>query len=396
MTSPNHGYDVVIAGGAVMGSSAAYFLSENPDFDGTVLVVEPDPTYARSSTALSAASIRHQFSNPINIAISQFCTEFIADFHDNVEVDGESPDLGFRETGYLFLATGAGMATLDRNHAVQQSCGVDASLLTPDEIQRRYPYMFTGDLAGASIGESNEGTLDANSLMQGFRQRARRNGVEYLTDSVVGVTVESNLVAGVVLASGRAISCGAFVNCAGPHGSVVASMAGLELPVEPRQRSVFLFDCREPLGQTPPLTIDTSGVWLRSEPPYYLAGAVPVDDTRVDHDDFRVRHDEFNEQIWPALAHRIPQFDKISVKRSWAGHYAYNTLDHNAVVGPAEAVPNFIFANGFSGHGLQQSAGVGRGVSELICYGEYRSLDLSELGHQRIVERRPFTEDAII
>ncbi len=396
MTSIAHGYDVVIAGGAVMGSSTAYFLSENPDFDGSVLVVEPDPTYARSSTALSAASVRHQFSNPVNIAISQFCTEFIADFHHNVEVDGESPDLGFRETGYLFLATDAGMATLDRNHDVQQSCGVDVSLLTPDETQRRYPYMFTDDLAGASIGERNEGTLDANSLMQGFRRRARHNGVEYLTDSVIGVTTDGGLVSGVELASGRSTSCGAIVNCAGPHGSVIASMAGLELPVEPRQRSVFLFDCREPLGQTPPLTIDTSGVWIRSEPPYYLAGGIPVDDTRVDHDDFRVRHGEFTDQIWPALAHRIPQFDKISVKRSWAGHYAYNTLDHNAVVGPAPAVPNFIFANGFSGHGLQQSAGVGRGVSELICYGEYRSLDLSELGYQRILERRPFTEDAII
>jgi len=389
-------YDVVIIGGAVMGSSTAYFLSENPDFAGTVLVIEQDPTYARSSTALSAASVRHQFSNPVNIAISRFCTEFINEFHERVQVEGESPDLGFRETGYLFLATDEGMATVRQNHETQSRCGAEVSLLDPVETRRRFPYLFTDDLAGASLGDRHEGTLDANSLLQGFRQRARHNAVDYLSDRVVGLTLGSGRVCSVELASGRSIACGTVVNCTGPHASTVAAMAGLELPVEPRKRSVFLFDCRSPLAPNPPLIIDTSGIWVRSEPPHYLAAGVPVDDPAVDHDDFVVRRYEFDEQIWPALAHRIPQFDRISLKSSWAGHYAYNTFDQNAVIGPAEALPNFIFANGFSGHGLQQAPGVGRGVSEMICYGEYRSLDLTELGHQRIVERRPFTEDVII
>lgn len=390
------GYDVVIVGGAVMGSATAYFLSENPDFAGTVLVIEQDPTYARSSTALSAASVRHQFSNPINIAISQFCTEFISEFHERVQVDGDSPALSFRETGYLFLATEAGAATLRHNHEVQRRCGAEVSLLDPDETRRRFPFLFTDDLAGASLGDRHEGTLDANSLLQGFRQRARHNDVEYLSDRVVGLTITAGRVSVVALASGNSITCGSVVNCAGPHASTVAAMANLALPVEPRKRSVFLFDCRTPLPPSPPLIIDTSNIWVRSDPPYYLAAGVPADDHAVDHDDFTVRHNEFDEQIWPALAHRIPQFDRISLKSSWAGHYAYNTLDQNAVVGPAEAVPNFIFANGFSGHGLQQAPGVGRGVSELICYGEYRSIDLTDLGHQRIVEHRPFSEDAII
>jgi len=396
MSSSRTGYDVVIIGGAVMGSSVAYFLSENPDFRGTVLVVEQDPTYAKSSTALSAASVRHQFSNPVNIAISQFCTEFITNFHERVEVDGESPDLGFRETGYLFLATGAGMDTLRRNHAVQRRCGAKVSLLDPDEIRRRFPFLFTDDLAGASLGDHHEGTLDANSLLQGFRRRARHNSVEYLDDRVVGLTLGHGRVITVDLEAGGQIPCGTVVNCAGPHASTVAAMAGLALPVEPRKRSVFLFACRSPLGPDLPLIIDTSGMWVRSEPPHYLAAGVPIDDPAVDHDDFAVRHDEFDEQVWPALAHRIPQFDRIALKSSWAGHYAYNTLDHNAVIGAADAVPNFIFANGFSGHGLQQAPGVGRGISELICYSKYRSLDLTDLGHQRIVERRPFTEDSII
>jgi glycine/D-amino acid oxidase-like deaminating enzyme len=396
--SPDH-HDTVVIGGAVMGSSVAYWLSQNPGYDGSVLVVEPDPTYERSSTTLSEASIRHQFSTPVNISLSRFATEFFADFHDHVQVDGESPDLGFRETGYLFLATEAGMPTLLMNHEVQKACGAEVALLTPAEISDRFGYMRVDDLAGGSLGLRHEGTLDAYSLMQGFRRRARHNGVEYVEDRVVGLTLNNsrNLVTHVELASGRVIGCGRVVNCAGPRGRWISEMAGLPLPVEPRIRSVFQFACRERLEGAPlPLTIDPTGLHVRTEPPHYLAGIPPDPDTEVDPDDFRVRHDDWEERVWPTLASRIPQFERIRVTQTWAGHYAYNTLDTNAVIGPAEQVPNFFFANGFSGHGLQQSPGVGRGVSELITYGAYRTLDLTQLGYGRIVAGEPFPEQAII
>ena len=186
MSGPDRAsYDTVIIGGAVMGSSLAYWLSENPDHDGTVLVVGPDPTYEKSSTTLSEASIRHQFSEPVNIRLSMFATEFFADFHQNVQVDDEAPGLCFRETGYLFLATDDGMDVLRENHEVQRSCGAKVALLTPGELADRFPYLFVEDLAGASLGLRHEGTLDAYCLMRGFQQRARHNGVEYLTDRVV-------------------------------------------------------------------------------------------------------------------------------------------------------------------------------------------------------------------
>ncbi|MBQ91252.1 MAG: FAD-dependent oxidoreductase [Acidimicrobiaceae bacterium] len=398
MNTPAAGhYDTVIVGGAVHGSSVAYWLSENPDYDGTVLVVEPDPTYERSSTTLSEASVRHQFSNPVNIALSQFATGFFADFHTNVEVGGEAPDLAFRETGYLFLATEEGMPTILENHEVQRSCGVDAAVLSVDDLRQRFPYLHVDDLAGASLGLRHEGNIDAHALLQGFSRRARHNGVEYLADRVVGLRVEGAEVTHVDLAGGATIGCNQVVNCAGPRGAVAAAMAGLALPVEARIRSVFVFDCREPLeGQLLPLTIDPSGLHFRTDPPHYLAGMTPDPDTEVDFADFRVRREDWEERIWPALAHRVPAFERIGLTHTWAGHYAYNTLDQNAVVGPADAVPNFYFANGFSGHGLQQSPGVGRGLSELITYGEYRTLDLSELSHDRIVRGEPFLEKNII
>ena len=100
--------------------------------------------------------------------------------------------------------------------------------------------------------------------------------------------------------------------------------------------------------------------------------------------------------IWPALAHRSERFEAIKVVNQWAGHYDFNALDHNLIVGPHPEVTNFIYANGFSGHGLQQGPAAGRGVAELIVYGGFRSLDLSEVGYERIVAGRPFLEKAVI
>ncbi|MDP6964540.1 MAG: FAD-binding oxidoreductase [Acidimicrobiales bacterium] len=391
--------DTLIIGGAVMGSSTAYWLSENTDYDGNIVVIEPDPTYAQSSTALSEASIRHQFSQPVNIKLSMFATEFFSNFHNHVQVNGEAPELPFHETGYLFLATEDGMDNLIDNHEIQKECGAEVALLSPSEIKKRFPYMETGDLEGGSLGIRHEGTLDAFSLMQGFKLRARHNGVEYFNSRVASINIDKSkgLVKEVELDSGEVLSCSRVVNCAGPRAKWIAEMVGLELPVEPRIRAAFVFDCREILeGQTLPLTIDPSGVHVRTDPPHFIAGAPPVNDLEVDPDDFKVRGEEWEENIWPVLAHRVPAFEKVKVISSWAGHYAYNTLDQNAIIGACETLPNFFFCNGFSGHGFQQSPGVGRGLSELIIYGEYRSLNLTELNYGRVLRNEPFLEKAVI
>ena len=232
--------------------------------------------------------------------------------------------------------------------------------------------------------------------MWGLRQRARYSGVVYSTDRVTGLQVEGDRVTAVHLESGRTVNCSHVVNAAGPRSAVIADMAGVSLPVEARNRSVFIFDAAEPAERDLPMIVDPSGVYVRSEPPYFLAGAPPTDDVAVDADDLTVVHEEFEDLIWPVLAERIPSFDRLRVTHSWAGHYAYNTLDQNAVVGPAHPVENLILANGFSGHGLQQAPGVGRAVAELLTYGEYTSIDLGQLGYARIAAGEPFPESAII
>lgn len=389
-------YDVVIVGGAVVGSATAYFLAENPDFNGSVLVIERDWTYAKSATALSSASIRHQFSNPLNIQISQFGTQFIRDFHARVAVNGDAPELGFKENGYLYLGDANGASMFERNCTTQQACGADVVLLDPEKLKARFPWLNTEGLVNGVYGQSGEGWFDSYGLLQGMRRKARSLGIEYIENEVVDVLREGNAITGVVLKSGETIGCGLMVNAAGTRGPAMARLAGLEIPVEPRKRCLFVFDCRTPLEGVVPLTIDTTGIFFRPEGKYYLTGCYPDPDPLADVNDFDVIHSEFEDVIWPALAERIPAFEAIKVVNSWAGHYDFCMLDHNAIVGPHPEVSNFLFANGFSGHGLQQSPAVGRGLSELIVYGGYRSLDLAPLGYARVVENKPFLEEGVI
>lgn len=397
-------YDVVIVGGAVIGSAVAYYLSANPDFNGSILVIERDPTYLKAATSLSSSSIRTQFSNPINVKISQYGSEVIRNFGEMMQVGDDKPDLGFHSGGYLFLAsTPEQVQILKENHDVQISCGADVVLWNRDELANAFPHINVEGIELASYGRSGEGWFNNTGLMYGFKNKARELGTEYLNDEVVEIGRDDDRVTSVTLKSGRRINAGIIVNCSGPRAALTARMAGLDIPVEPRKRTLFVFDCaKTPEGTANvnngrlPLMIDPTGVFCRPEGKFFLTGCPPVEDPAADWDDFEPRYDEFEEIIWPALAERSPNFEAIKVVNQWAGHYDFNTLDHNLVVGRHPQVKNFIFANGFSGHGLQQGPATGRAVSELIIYNEYRSLDFSEVGYERIVENRPFIEKAVI
>ena len=384
--------DVVVIGGAIIGSSVATFLASRADFDGRVIVVERDPTYRTSSTTLSAASIRLQFSTPLNIEISRFGLELVKHPERFLAVHGEVPEVDFVENGYLFLATDAGLAALEHNHAVQRSLDVPVVLLSPSELRRRFGWINADDLAGASLGLSDEGWFDAYAWLQGFRRRARSLGVEERTGEVTGIEVDGDRACRVRLADGTTIETGWVVNAAGPRAADVAAMAGIDLPVRPRKRHVYHVEAPVSLGAAP-LTIDPSGVYFRPEGPTYIAGFSPHGDAPdPDALDLTVDRAPFEAHVWPALAHRVPAFDRLRLLDAWAGHYEVNTLDHNAIIGPHPRVRNFLLANGFSGHGLQQAPAVGRGLAEWIATGRYETLDLSPLGFERIERGAPIVE----
>ena len=401
MRRPTHtSYDVVIIGGGIMGASTAWFLASNPDFDGRILVVERDPTYEFASTTHTNSCIRQQFSTPINIRISQFGAEFINNLRHFMGGDERVPELTIRNFGYLYLADNPGFAdTLRANQAVQRAEGAGTEVLTAAEIQSRFPFYNVDDIALGSLNTVNEGYWDGAAVFDWWRRQGREKGVEYVGNEVTAITRDASgqKVEAVQLKTGETVACGKVVNASGPRAALTAKMAGIAVPVEPRKRFSWVFKAEQPLDQDLPLTIDPSGVHVRENGGgTYQAGGHTALDPAVPFDDFTMDFALWEDHIWPHLAHRIPQFEAIKVQSEWAGHYAYNTLDQNAILGAHYEVANFYFLNGFSGHGLQQSPAMGRGMSELLTYGEYRSLDLSPLGYERIVKEEAFVEAAVI
>ena len=344
---------------------------------------------------MSLGSIRQQFSTPVNIAISQFGIAFLHHAADHLVVDGDSPELGLKERGYLFLADPAGAARLAANHRVQRSLGADIALLHPPELRQRFPWLATDDLTAGSLGLSGEGWFDGYALLQAFRRKAKSLGVRLRTGEVVGIVRASRRVAALDLADGARLSCGIAVNAAGPSAGRVAALAGVALPVGPRKRCVFVFASPAPLADAP-LLIDPTGVYVRPEGGNFLAGVAPPPERDSTDPDFAVDDALFDEIIWPRLARRVPAFAELKRLSAWAGHYDYNCFDQNGLVGPHPAFDNFLCATGFSGHGMQQAPAIGRAVAEWIAYGAYRSLDLSALAVSRVADNRPLREMNVV
>ncbi|TFL19371.1 NAD(P)/FAD-dependent oxidoreductase [Jannaschia formosa] len=389
-------YDVVIVGGAIMGSSTAWWLTEL-GFDGSILVVERDPSYAKAATTHTNSCIRQQYSEALNVRISQFAAEFIESLPERMG-DPAAPRLKIRNFGYLYLADSPGFADILRqNAAVQRACGTPTRLLTADEIAAEWPFY---DLDGILLGSHNtqgEGLWDGQAVFDAWRRGARARGVTFLEDEVTGLEMARTRVEGLRLASGRRVACGAIVNAAGTRGAAICAMAGIALPVEPRRRFTWVFRAERPLDRDLPLTIDPSGFHVRENGGgTYMAGGHAEIDPAVDPDDFAMDHGFWQDHAWPVIATRIPAFESVKVISEWVGHYDYNSFDQNAIIGPHPEVTNFHLMNGFSGHGLQQSPAMGRAMAELLVHGSYRSLDLSPFGYERLVTDTPILERAVI
>jgi glycine/D-amino acid oxidase-like deaminating enzyme len=379
--------DIVIVGGAAIGSAVAHFLKRD-GFRGRIAVVEMDPSYQWCASGRAVAGIRQQFSTPENIRLSQFGIGFFRGIKTEF---GPDADIAFRERGYMVMATEDGRTTLEANIALQQRLGAETELLEPDEIVRRFPWLSIDGIGAAGWGRSGEGWIDPASLVQLFRKSAISRGVDYLADEVTGIDVGGSGIEGVRLASGARIATGTVVCAAGWHSAKVARLAGLDIPVRPRKRYVFVIDCPTPLPGAG-LMIDPSGLYFRPEGATFLTGIAPPEDQDPDAEDFDIDHDQFESEIWPRLAARVPAMETLKVRNAWCCHYDVNTLDHNALLGPHPELRSFLLACGFSGHGMQHSPGVGRAIAELIIHGAYRTIDVSRLGFARVVAHAPLRE----
>jgi FAD-dependent oxidoreductase domain-containing protein 1 len=384
-------FDVVIVGGGAIGSACAYFLITDAAFHGRIAVIEPDPGYTQAASALSASSIRQQFSTPINIALSAFGMDFLR----NAPSRGFMP-LGLVESSYLYLATSAGVRALEERFAIQRSANVPVNFHDRIALEQRYPWLNTADLAAGTDTVGVEGWFDGYALLSSFRSANEQAGVRYLRDRVTGFDQSpASRIAAVRLEQRGPVGCGSVVLAAGTRSRTLAAAVGIELPVFARKRLVCVFSCPEVIPRCP-LLIDPSGLWLRPDGDRFLCGIPQDPDPNVSPEDFEIDLELFESTAWPILAHRVPAFEAVRLASAWVGHYDYNTFDQNAFVGPAPGIANLCLACGFSGHGLQQAPGIGRGIAEHIIFGAYRALDLTPLSYGRFLQNLPLRELNVI
>ena len=385
-------YDVVIIGGGIMGSTTAYNLMKY-DNRLKVAVVEMDPAYTRASTTLSLSNIRIQFSLKENIEISQYAFEVLEGFSEEMAIGDISPSVSFRREGNLFLFSSEEETAVDASIGLQRALGGTVERLSPADIKDRYPFYVVDGFAGGTFGPE-DGHFDAHAVLMGYKSKSRDLGALYLHDEVVAIETIRGQVAGVRLKSGTGLSARYVVNCAGAWAANIARSAGIDLPVKPVKRQVFVLDTKFKPAHPLPLTVLPTGLYFRSETGGVILLGKSMDEDPVGFD-FTWDDKRFLECLWPELAAFVPTFETLKLVRGWAGLYAVNTLDGNAILGEWPELKGLYLANGFSGHGLQQGPAVGRYIAELILSKEV-TLNLSRFGPERILERKPLSETGLV
>lgn len=385
-------YDIIIVGGGIMGSATAYYLMK-ADATLKVAVIERDATYSQASTTLSMSNIRIQFSLKENIQISQYSSEVLKRFEEEMAVGDQQPKIYFRQEGNLFLVAAAEETAARRAFEMQTDLGCQVKWWPPQTIKQHYPLYEPEKFIGGTFGP-DDGYFDAYAVLMGYKAKARSLGATYIQDEVVKIEKAQKRVAGVELAANGHLDAAFVVNCAGAWAADVAATAGVELPVVPIKRQVFALDTAVKPTDPLPLTVLPSGLYFRSETGGLILLGKSLEEDPVGYN-FSWDDKRFVELLWPELAEFVPAFDRLKLVRGWAGLYAVNTLDGNAILGQWPELTGLYLANGFSGHGLQQGPAVGRYLSELIL-GQPVSMDLSIFGPERILEKRPLSENGIV
>ena len=355
--------DVVIIGGGVIGCATAFYATEGA-LDTVVL--ERRDGLATLTTAASEECFRAQFTEPENVRMMLESISVFERFADVVRIPNYNIDI--HQRGYLFLtADETGPELLRERVRTQQLAGLfTVELLDGDEVRQRFP--FVGPLVTAATFGSRDGWLSAHELSYGFAKGS--SALFALQTAATGIRVDSHGVAGVATTRGE-ISTRCVVVAAGPFSGVVASWAGVHLPLSVvRRQKVILGDAPD-VPQDAPMTVDQdTGVYWRPEVSGAALGwALPEDPSEPLE---RVPTDwTFPAVVLEGAARLVPFWGQVAERLTRdnvfldAGQYTC-TPDGKPIIGPCSDVPGLYFNLGYSGHGIMASPGGARLLVDLI------------------------------
>jgi sarcosine oxidase subunit beta len=371
---------IIIIGGGIMGVSTAYFLAKRGQRD--VILLERD-LLAQASTGLCVGGIRQQFSHPANILLSQETIRQLRDFEREFHTK-----IDFHQTGYLFLTKEQPTwEAFGECVKIQHQYGVPVEVLSPEEVKHRWPYLEVENLKGGIFGPE-DGYVDPYDVTMAIANKTRKMGISILERTeVTDIFLENGRITGVETSQGP-ISSKIIVNAAGAWGGEIARMAGIDLPVQPYRRQVFITKAFNAIPRPVPMIIDMdTQFYIRGYAPGILMGMTDLDElpsfhTHVDR--------SFMEQVTAAALERVPVLKQAEILRGWGGLYAM-TPDENPIIGEIPGIKGFFCATGFSGHGFQHGPAVGRILSELIL-DRNTSFNISPFNYDRFKKCKKTTE----
>ena len=363
--------DVVIIGGGIVGLSIAYHLAVRKA--GKILLFEKGQL-GEGSTSRCVGGIRSQFSTEINIRFSLESLKTFSQFKEEFGVDPE-----FRRIGYLFLATEERERRIFRqNVELQRKFGIPVEFLDSEEIGKRWPYLRTDDVLGGTFC-GWDGYAGPGEVLSGLAKGAKREGVRiYEGTEVMGISLARGRIQSVKTKE-EEISTSVIVNAGGPYAASIGDMAGVQIPVKPLRRQIFVTAPFHLTDHPVPLTIDFHRGWYfrREGEGLLLSGPLDLEPSFNLNTEYEAMAEASENAVY-----RVPVLEKARIARGWAGLYEISP-DHHAILGRVPEVDGFILANGFSGHGFQHSPAVGKVVSELITDGNAVTIDIASLSIER-------------
>jgi sarcosine oxidase subunit beta len=363
--------DAVIVGGGVMGCSLAYQLARR----GLQVSLFERAELGSQSTGKCAGGVRQQFSSEVNVRVQMLAVRLLREFEEETGTPAD-----FRQIGYMFVLSEPRLVEdFKALLAMWQRVGLqDACWLSPEQARERAPVLAIDDVLGCTFCPS-DGIASPAGVTQGYAAAARRHGAQVKEGvEVTSIDVTDARIRGVTTAEGPVSAPAVFI-CAGAWSAEAGRMAGVEVPVLPYRRHIFVTDSFPAIPRTNPMIVDfATSLYFHPEGDGVLLGM----SDRTEPSTFSQEVDwSFLERVVEAVTHRAPTLEQAGIKTGWAGLYE-TTPDHQAILGPVQQVEGLWCACGFSGHGFMQAPAAGLLLAQLLTEGR-SEIDISSLGYDR-------------